>query len=190
MNMNKLVLSVALLVRFTLSQQCGPVEGIRLSPGSYSDPFKYACCAPECGDLCGMEQCSSISSEKCCGAYISRTCEVNGELLPGCIDAGFDTLPITYCDDTIDAPCYLTNQQYKDYGYERQDKKRFDIDQEDKLTTEEIVWICVGGFFFLALTCGFLGFCVKKYRYKEPAVEDKAQEEKEESKQDVEIEVQ
>lgn len=156
MNMNNMMISTLIFaivtITTTVGQSCGPVNGIRINPDQYTDPFKYICCAAECGDMCGQQGCSIFGSEKCCGSYISRTCMVNGELLQGCVDEGYNEKPVTYCNSTNEAPCVLTSSDYQEYGYDREDEKKFSSNDDDNdLSTSEIVYICVGSFIFLSL---------------------------------------
>lgn len=183
MNMNTVIFSTLFLLKTLTGQMCGPVNGIRLQPSSYTDEFKYACCAAECGELCGKEQCSSISSEKCCGSYITRTCEINGFPLQGCINDGFKDKEIEYCSDTVSAPCVLTTSDYIKHGYETEDHNKFVRSNDNKdLEKWEIILVIIGGLILLALIALLIMYIINLCKSRK-----RSREEREQQQNDVEM---
>ena len=208
----KIIILLGLLIVSTFGD-CIIDKGIRITPKTYKDPFKYVICNEQCGDLCGSEGCSSLthifgstdeSSMNCCGSYIKRTCIVNDQILTGCYDDGVHKLPVTYCDETNkDGPCIIRDTDYKTCGFEEEDKKNFGIDQTttttkppttkpptmkehrtNKLTTGEIIWIGVGCFLFAIIVFFSISFLCYKYRREDD--NDNENSENENSENDIE----
>ena len=124
--------------------KCGQVEfGLRSN---------NVCCSDECSQ-CGGYNCSEGNSEiasNCCGSYISRTCKVNDIYQQGCLDDGYNLLPVVECNSTNQAPCMISDYDMNKY---------YNDNSNQILSTIEIIWIVIGCIFVCAILCAIYALC-------------------------------